>query len=84
MIVNDDGVLPLDGLLHWDSFSITVPESQLHALVPYLRSLDPNAVAAMQGRALHAYNTYFRSADVYIGWALQLLRSRIWMYRGNE
>eukprot|EP00298_Acanthocystis_sp_HF-20_P006087 c16043_g1_i1.p1 GENE.c16043_g1_i1~~c16043_g1_i1.p1 ORF type:complete len:400 (+),score=96.29 c16043_g1_i1:231-1430(+) len=80
VIMNDDGVLPLEGLINWRTISIQIPESQLSKVGPYLRSLNPNTIAAMQSNVLKAYQTYFISTQRYIQWGLELLKQRIWFY----
>ncbi len=61
VIASDFLMLPFRRLLDWPAFSLRVSESELLALPKLLRSLPPDVVRSMQGRASEAYERCFRT-----------------------
>jgi len=76
VVVSDNFVLPFDTLIEWRRCVFVFPTSQMHRIVPTLRSLSTEEVEFRREYCLFVYREFFENDDKIVATTAMALKSR--------
>jgi glucuronyl/N-acetylglucosaminyl transferase EXT1 len=87
ILINDDLIPPLPGLVDWSEVSFSFPITAIDRIPAFLRSVPADVVLRMQTRARQLYVQHLRTPRLVFQAGLEVLRRRIsaippWTHEG--
>lgn len=76
VIISDNYVLPFDTLIEWRRCALVFPSSQMHRIVPTLRTLDTEEVESRRDYCLFVYREFLENDDKIVASTAMALKSR--------
>lgn len=76
VVISDNFVLPFDSLIEWRRCAFVFPTSQVHRIVPTLRSLSKEEISHRQRYCLFIYREFLSSDDKIVASTAMALKAR--------
>lgn len=76
VVISDNFVLPFDTLIEWRRCVSVFPTSQMHRVVPTLRSLSTEEIEFRRDNCLFIYQSFFENDDKIVATTAMALKSR--------
>lgn len=76
VVISDKFVLPFDTLIEWRRCLFVFPTSQLHRIVPTLRSLNPEEIEFRREHCQFIYREFLENDDKIVATTAMALKSR--------